>query len=482
MRICLLAEGCYPYVAGGVSSWIQMLIGGMPEHEFVVFAIGAEEKQRGVYKYELPANVVSVEEHFLDEFFDERVSGQRRMNVSPAAQDALAALLVGGEVSWVEIFDLFRAPSPDGKGGAQANAFLCSDAFLDIVMRIAQDKYRHTPFKDAFWTIRSMLVPVLNLLSCPVPEADVYHSVSTGYAGVLGALFRHVTKKPFVLTEHGIYSREREEEILKADWVDTYFKKTWIDFFNAMCKAAYDSADRIISLFYGARNTQIALGAQPDRCGVIPNGIKLSRFSGTPEISLEPHPLRVGAIIRVVPIKDIKTMIQSFALVKAQRPDAVLYLIGPYDESPEYYQECVDLIKTLECPDIEFVGRVNVVDWMERLDMIILTSISEGQPFVLLEAMAAHRPVLATNVGSCREVIEGYQDEFGHAGVVVPVMNPPRIAEGILKIGASAQRMRDYAAQGYARVEKYYQDTDFLNRYRNLYEEVMEAWRASALN
>ena len=47
MRICLIVEGCYPYVAGGVSSWIQMLIKGMPDHEFVIFSIGAEEKDRG---------------------------------------------------------------------------------------------------------------------------------------------------------------------------------------------------------------------------------------------------------------------------------------------------------------------------------------------------------------------------------------------------------------------------------------------------
>lgn len=37
MRICLLVEGSYPYVVGGVSSWVQMLIEGLPEHEFVVY-------------------------------------------------------------------------------------------------------------------------------------------------------------------------------------------------------------------------------------------------------------------------------------------------------------------------------------------------------------------------------------------------------------------------------------------------------------
>lgn len=51
MKICLIAEGCYPYVAGGVSSWVQMLMEGMPQHQFVLYTIGAEERQRGKFKY-----------------------------------------------------------------------------------------------------------------------------------------------------------------------------------------------------------------------------------------------------------------------------------------------------------------------------------------------------------------------------------------------------------------------------------------------
>ncbi len=472
MRICLLAEGCYPYVAGGVSSWIQMLINGLPEHEFVIFAIGAEKKMKGQYKYDIPPNVVEIEEHFLDEYFEANSAREKKIKITDKEKQALTHLLLGEETEWDRLFRLF---GPESR--VKANEFLSSDAFMDIIFEISEKKYYHTPFKDTFWTVRSMLAPVLNLLKCRPPEADIYHSVSTGYAGVMGSLFRFVSGKPFIVTEHGIYSREREEEILKADWVDTYYKQTWIDFFNSMCRAAYYYGDRIISLFHGARKTQIYLGADPEKCGVIPNGINLERFAHVPEVSLAPHSLAVGAIIRVVPIKDIKTMIQSFALVKAQRPDAVLYLIGPYDESPEYYQECREMIKTLDCRDIEFVGRVNVAEWMERLDMVILTSVSEGQPFVLLEAMAARRPVLATNVGSCKEVIEGYQDEFGPAGVVVPVMNPPQIAAGILKIGSTPEKMREYAREGYARVSKYYRDTDFLEAYRNLYEEVTGKWQ-----
>lgn len=467
MKICLLAEGCYPYVAGGVSSWIQMLVTGMPEHEFEIFAIGAEEKQRGQYKYTLPGNITAVHEYFLDSFYEE---GDRsgRVELTPAARQAFIDLLVGNPVAWDAIFDQFGKDSP-----FRANDFLCSPAFMEIVMEVGNmPRYQHTPFIEVFWTIRSMLLPMLNLLRCDIPEADIYHSVSTGYAGLVASVFRYRTGKPFILTEHGIYSREREEEILKAAWVNTLFKQTWIDFFAAMCRGGYTHADRVISLFHGARYTQIQLGAPEEKCSVIPNGINMARFSVVPPIPEEPHPLAVGAIIRVVPIKDIKTMIQAFALLRLKRPDARLYIIGPTDESPEYYRECLDLVKNLECEGIEFVGRVNVVEWLPKIDIVILTSISEGQPFVLLEAMAARRPVLSTNVGSCREIIEGYDDPYGPAGVVVPVMNPPRIAEGILEVCKDTATMRAFAENGYARVSALYQDQDFLDRYRTLYQDV----------
>lgn len=64
MRICLIAEGSYPYVTGGVSSWIHSLMHAMPEHEFIIYAIAAERKQQGQFKYALPTNVIEVHEFF----------------------------------------------------------------------------------------------------------------------------------------------------------------------------------------------------------------------------------------------------------------------------------------------------------------------------------------------------------------------------------------------------------------------------------
>lgn len=467
MKICIIAEGCYPYVAGGVSSWIQMLIKGMPEHEFVICTIAANMEQKGQFKYDIPENVTAVNENFLDRFLDNKAVNRVNYKLTEKEKKAVFDLITSDEADWNTLFDMFSAG-----GKYKINDFLSSEAFLDIVMETCRDKYKLTPFNKVFWTIRSMLLPIFNVLLCDIPDADIYHSVSTGYAGILGALFRYKTGKPYIITEHGIYTREREEEILKASWVDVHFKHTWINFFAGMSYAAYQKADRIISLFYGARQLQIDAGADYNKCIVIPNGIKLSRFKDIEPIADDGHPLTLGGVIRVVPIKDIKTMIYAFEVVKRKIPDARLYLIGPTDEDEEYYQECIDLINNINCPDIVFTGRVNVAEWYGKLDIVLLSSVSEGQPFVVLEGMASKRPCVLTNVGSCRELIEGNEDGFGRAGEVVPVMNPSLMAKAIIRMAENRDNMREMAMNGYNRVVKYYLEEDFLMAYRRLYEEV----------
>lgn len=484
MKICLIVEGCYPYVVGGVSAWVQMLIRQMPEHQFLLVSIGAQAKQRGQFRYELPPNVTELREYFLDEPIGPTGPAGPTRPLSEAQRQALLDLVQGTAPDWPPLFELFGGDRP-----RPVQDFLMSSDFLTLVQDLAGRTGRNVPFKDLFWTLRSMLLPALELLRCPVPEADIYHTVATGYAGLLGAKFSYFTRKPFLVTEHGIYTREREEEILKADWVPGYFKPTWIGYFRALSQAAYRQAQTIVSLFRGARELQVGLGADARKCRVIPNGIDIRRFASIPPLDPETHPLHIGAVLRIVPIKDVKTMIYSFHQIKSVRPDATLDLIGPYDEDPDYYQECRELIQRLGCKDIQFVGRSDVTQWLPKLDLVILTSISEGQPFVLLEAMAAHRPVVATNVGACREIIEGADDGLGPAGCVVPVMSPTAIADGILSISGSPTQLRALAENGYRRVVRFYQDKDFLAAYRTLYRdavrkpnrEVTQPWQASAL-
>ena len=96
---------------------------------------------------------------------------------------------------------------------------IVNEDFLDLIAELSAQDFPYVGFTDYFYCVRSMFLPLLYLLGSDIPEADIYYSVSAGYAGVLGSMAQLRTGKPFLLTEHGIYTREREEEILRTNWV-----------------------------------------------------------------------------------------------------------------------------------------------------------------------------------------------------------------------------------------------------------------------
>ena len=170
MRICLVLEGCYPYVHGGVSTWMHGYIQAMPEHEFVLWVIGAHAADRGKFVYELPSNVVEVHEVFLDDAL--RLSGeQHEASFNDREREALRRLVSLSNPDWDVLFDIFQ------RRRVHPLSFLQSRTFMDIFRDVCLAEYLYTPFADAFHTMRSMLLPVLYLLG--LAQIAVYFVVFT---------------------------------------------------------------------------------------------------------------------------------------------------------------------------------------------------------------------------------------------------------------------------------------------------------------
>ncbi|MBU7594436.1 GT4 family glycosyltransferase PelF [Metabacillus halosaccharovorans] len=463
MKICLITEGSYPYVTGGVSSWIQSLMTQMPQHEFMIISISAKKENTLVRRYNSPSNLIDVYDIYLDTLITEEIVPGKRFRITDEEKDAFFSLIGGTDIKWPVLFDLLVSDRIDS-----IINFLASKDFFDIVYQLCKERFMHVPFTDMFWALRSMVLPLFICLNQKLPVADLYHSVSTGYAGVLGALAKHQYKKPYVLTEHGIYTREREEEIIKAGWIKGYFKDIWIDYFYNLSNCAYEYANEVTSLFEKNREIQIDLGCQETKTSVIPNGIDLTSFDVTSRRKREG--LHVGAIVRIVPIKDIKTMLQSFAIVQESFPNAHFYIIGPTDEDEAYYEECVDLIESLELKQVVFTGEVNVKEYLTFLDILVLSSISEGQPLVILEGLAMGIPYVTTDVGSCSELLYGPNDSFGRAGSIVPVMHFHLLAQEIITLLLNQEKREEYGQNGTKRVKEYYSLPLMIQRYAACYE------------
>jgi glycosyltransferase involved in cell wall biosynthesis len=475
MKICLILEGSYPFVRGGVSKWVDDMIRSMPEHEFVIWGIGDKEEKRGKYLVDLPPNVSEVFEAFLDMALEEKVPRGQNVRMTDAEYQAVSEIMHCGDPDLQVLYEMFQVK------GINPVALFMSEPFLDIIKGFCAEKYPFAGFTELFWTVRSMFLPLLYLISQPMPKADIYHSCSTGYAGALGAFAAIAFNKPYVVTEHGIYTREREEEILRADWVVPIFKEYWISMFYMFSRFAYRKAHCVTSLFQRAALIQEDLGCNPEKISVIGNGIRPQDFADiqrkTPDGWID-----IGAIVRIAPIKDIKTMIYSFSQLKQQMPKSRLHILGAVDDE-EYASECYSLIEYLGVEDIIFPGFVDIKKYLEGIDFTLLTSLSEGQPYAIIESMAAGLPLVSTDVGSCRELIEGDTfDRYGPAGICVTPLHQSEMLEALLELSENPKMRASMSQAGRLRVQDSYNIIGMIENYQKTYQKAMDQWQASGLN
>ena len=206
MRICIVAEGCYPYVVGGVSSWIHSMINSFPNTEFIVLAIVANRSIRGKFVYDIPENVTEIYELYLEDYDWSKKKSKVRLNSTE--YQALRSLILDRHVDWETLFELFA------KDDISIDRIVMGEDFLQAVKDCYNLKYSQVVFSDFLWTMRSIYLPLFFTLSMKVPKADLYHCVATGYAGILGSMAKYFHGSRVLLSEHGIYTREREEELL----------------------------------------------------------------------------------------------------------------------------------------------------------------------------------------------------------------------------------------------------------------------------
>lgn len=499
--VMLLLEGTFPYVSGGVSSWVNQIIRGFPELRFGICFIGSRREDYGQPKYALPDNVVHLETHYMHERHEAPLVTPRRGKA--AVFDKVRTLhqrmrshhrAHGGEGESVfaalhELLPMMHAGCPLDEA-----TFLYSEHSWHYIAEQYRSHCTDPSFVDYFWTVRIMHTPVwvLAQVAEQLIPARCYHSISTGYAGFLGALMKHKTKRPLLLSEHGIYTKERKIDLFQSEWIRdnrgvfekdasqlSYFRDLWIRFFEAMGRMCYEASDEIVALYETNRLRQINDGAPPERTRNIPNGIDWPRLSKLRALRPEQPPPVLCLIGRVVPIKDVKTFIRAMRTVVNHLPDAEGWIAGPEDEDPSYAAECRSIAEGLGLKDkVKFLGFQKIDELMPKLGLVILSSISEALPLVLLEGFAAGVPAVATDVGSCRQLLYGLDEAdraLGAAGEVVPIADPQALAHAAIALLGDRARWQAAQAAGLARVERYYTQELMFGAYRSLYRQLIDA-------
>ncbi|MBF0435398.1 MAG: GT4 family glycosyltransferase PelF [Magnetococcales bacterium] len=484
--VCLICEGTYPYVAGGVSSWVHELIKSLPELRFHLLAL-LPPKQKLQTRYELPDNVTGITHVFLAPPKGEmgRIHEKKLEGVLHAVEDALYRFQTEGGMEPLNRLLTLLKPYRQRLHPAW---LVNSHRGWDMLLRLYDRLLPGGPFLDFFWTWRYLAGNLLTLLWCELPRAKTYHAVSTGHAGLLLARAHLEHGRPVIVCEHGIYTNERRIEITMADWLyeDPHAgyhldvgtgdcRKLWIDAFQAYSKACYQACEQIITIYGGNQDFQRADGADPAKMRVIPNGIDWRRYENLPTDKGQ-RPPTIALIGRVVPIKDIKGFIQACAFLRQSIPNVRALIMGPTDEDASYFEECQNLIHHFRLTEmITFTGRVSLSEYLGKIDVNVLTSISEGQPLVILEAGAAGVPTVATDVGACREMIEGMPDEnppLGPAGAVTRVSNPAETARELVRLLTQPLWWQQCSQAARQRVRTSYDQETLTQTYRTLYGDL----------
>lgn len=465
IRVCLLLEGSYPFITGGVSAWVQDLIQGLPHIEFSLFTISPEADME--LRYELPQNV---SEH-QDVVLREVEKNKAKIPESKYNKNDFVNALVGFHKDLAES----KFANPSVFYGFEDNDAQFFDAVdsrqgWDLLRKTNAEKNPIYPFADYFWAWSSAHYMMFKVLATSPPAADIYHAISTGYAGLAGLKARYKKGVPLLLTEHGLYHKEREMEIRKSKYVRGYQRDMWINLYNSISRLTYSNADTITALFEENRQKQIELGAAPEKCVVIPNGIDIERFSVVRQKRPGYH---IGLVGRVVPIKDIKTFILAAKIVHDALPDVIFYCIGPTDEDPGYYNDCRMLTESLKITRrFKFTGRQNVTEYYAFLDILLLTSIREAQPLVILEAYCAGIPVASTNVGNVAELLD-YDDRF-----LAAPKDAGKLAQSVIFSHNNPKVIEDLSVKNRERVKMFYDKKDLHQKYEELYETLAAKGRA----
>ncbi len=494
--VCLILEGTYPYVQGGVSSWVKQLLDAMPYIRFNILYLGPKRNDFKKLKYHLPANVINMHEAYIHDYPDKKphlkVDKLLSQNQWQKLEQLQEDILEAKPLDLHTLQTLVNIPKTESQ-------FMDCFAYSQQAWEIAKNFYhkhlnQEAGFLDFYWAYRFVNLPLLKLLRIKIPRARIYHAACTGYAGMLGAIASKQNDAAFLISEHGIYTRERRIEIFNSSWIKddlskarsldmgrkrNFYKYWWVQFFLSLSRSAYNAADQIYSLFDANKIDQIADGA-PDSIKIIPNGVNVFEFTKLKQRYRHTDDIfHIGFIGRVASIKDIKTLLRTLDILNSENLNFKLFIMGPQDEEAEYVQECQEFIEVLDLKNkIEFTGMVDVKKYLPILDVVVLSSISEGLPFVILEANAAGVPVVATDVGACRELLEGRSaedKEIGPSGFVVPVASPSPFAEKLKILYYNPEYAREIGKAGRKRVQTYYALHLVTDAYKKEYEYFLMA-------
>ncbi|WP_406151781.1 DUF3492 domain-containing protein [Streptomyces sp. NBC_01012] len=526
MRIGLLTDGGYPYANGESRLWCDRLVRGLPQHEFDLFALSrsADQEQQGWVR--LPDRVERVRTAPLwthDE--DVRHTGARTRGLTgriatglgraygrrdrrrfTAHMTALVGAVCAGPESAAEADGTEAGAATglftDGLYGlaelARERGGLHSALRSETTVRIVEAACRapgtgrtvHSATVPDYLSFVAELERTLRPLSLDwydedgLGAVDLCHAASGGAAALPGLLAKRFFGVPLLVTEHGVPLRSHYLAAPEAP-LGAPVRALLANFHGLLASEIYRQASLITPGNTHVRRWQERFGADRSKVRTVYPGMEAERFAAVGECDDDGGPGTLVWIGRIEPAKDLIALLHAFAEVLRAEPDARLRIFGAPVQGAEgeaYLAHCKALAAQLfpdEAADahavgdnpvtFEEIGGPEVPDLAEAYaagGVVVLSSVVEGFPISLVEAMFCGRATVSTDVGAVVEVVGG-------TGLVVPPRNPRALADACVALLCDPERRARLGAAARARALELFTVEQNLTAFRGIYLDLV---------
>lgn len=492
LTIAFLTEGTYPFSGGGVSTWCDLLLSGLPTVNFHIIATTSQPHRKP--RYALPPNVQCLTQIPLWGA-SSTDSTQRHTGLYGLARARLRTSEHVISQAFVPAFRRWLRFLYGEK--SQGDCEDCGAAIVTMARFLRNHDYATTFRSRAVWSAYAdaitewyrpaptlagfqpqptlsdiavtleWLSAMLRPLAVSPPKADLYHATIASSVGLLGIVAHLEQQVPFLLTEHGVFLRERAISS-SIDGEHSFFQKHFlVSIADATTRLCYRYADLVTPVCSFNGRWEVELGAERERVRVIYNAIDTTRFTPHPKPAEVADRPTVITVANVTPFKDIITLIRAAALVRAQVRDVRFLVYGSLTADPAYADLCRERIQAMALDTTVYLaGHHSQPELIyPQGDLTVLPSVSEAFPFTVLESMACGRPVVATNVGGIAEAI-------GETGLLVPPRLPAELANAILLLLQNPDRCHALGEESRERAVKVFQIQHLLAAYAEVYRKL----------
>jgi glycosyltransferase involved in cell wall biosynthesis len=311
------------------------------------------------------------------------------------------------------------------------------------------------------------LIAVLRVISeNKKRRMDVIHGiVDFGYAGFAGIFASKIIGAPLCVSLHS------HRKFLLNRYLKSMPSRLMLTFDYIVEKFVYSRSDVIIALSSNLENYIRSFDIKPRKVIKIPVAIQLDTFKEFDESKENSNRRRdwknkmiIGYVGRLEREKNLFTLLQAFEEISKRRQNTYLFLVGDgsLKDQLKTYAETTNVSK-----EVCFLGtQHNIPNWLQMFDVFVLPSFTEGMPFALLEAMAAGKAIIASDIPAIREVVED-----GKEACLFNPYNPKQLKDAMLKL-CNDPKLRKRLGENAKQKAKQYDANDVFPKILQVYHEI----------